>query len=203
VKPPRAILATLVVLCAPLLVTGASAERFANAAAGISLERPAGWETFATRQLPGGGSQRMEDEKLLEAIRSLDGAPLFTFAKHTEPFAELNPTIQINVRALGGFAKRPIEEVLSTVVIPLQRQHPDLELVGPVKKLKVSGLDALEAVTSYSIRADGHDIPVRSRLYVVPRGSLYFVIGMTDPPKGPDVAEREFGAALASIRIAP
>ena len=107
------------------------------------------------------------------------------------------------MRPLGGFAKRPIEEVLSTVVLPLRRQHPDLELVGPAKKLKVSGLDALQAVATYTIRADGRDIPVRSRLCVVPRGSLFFVIGMTDPPKGPDVAEREFEAALASIRIAP
>jgi hypothetical protein len=177
--------------------------RFSSAAVGISLAAPAGWKTLSMREIASSGPKRLPDEQLLDAIEPLGGKPLVEFAKHDEPYAELNPTIQINVRALGGFAKRPIEEVLSTVVIPLRRQHPEIELVGPAKPLKVSGLEALQATAKYKLTLGPRQLDVRSQLLVVPRGAVFFVIAMTDPPEGADVAAREFQAALASIHIDP
>jgi hypothetical protein len=181
-----------------------SATRFVSAAVGISLDPPPGWEALAVREVAAPqGKARLPDEQLLDAIRALGGMPLVELAKHAEPYPELNPTIQVNVRALGGFAGRPIEELMSTVVIPLRRQHPELELVGPAKQLKISGLKAMHTATAYKLTVGPRQLDVRSDLWVVPRGALLFVIAMTQPPKGPDVAQREFDAALASLRIDP
>ncbi len=180
------------------------AKRFANAAVGISIDPPKGWKTLALREVPApDGAARLPDGRLLEALRPLGGQPLVEFAKHAETYANLNPTIQINVRPLGGFMGRSINEVMSSVVIPLRSQHPELELVGPAKPLKISGLDAMQTTTKYTLTVGPRQFDVRSHLLVVPRGAVYFVIGMTEPPKGPDRAEREFQAALASIHIDP
>jgi hypothetical protein len=181
--------------------TSGEGARFTSPAAGISLVPPAGWKTLAAREVAPGESARLPDDRLIAALRPLGGKALVELAKHAEPYADLNPTIQVNLLPLGGFAGRPLPELLSTVTIPLRRQHPDLELRGTAKPVKVSGMQGLAATVRYSVTVGGRTLPVRSRIWVVPRGGLYFVIGMTDPPQGPDVAEREFAAALASIRI--
>jgi hypothetical protein len=205
----KASLSTLLTLALALTLDasaapGSDATRFVCAAAGISLDPPKGWKTLAVREIeaPEGGT-RLPDGRLLDALKPLAGRPLVEFAKHAEPYANLNPTIQINVRPLGGFTGRPLSEVMSSVVIPLRDQHPDLQLVGPAKPLQVSGLAALQTTTSYTLTVGPRQLAVRSHLLVVPRGALFFVIGMTEPPSGPDAAEREFQAALASIRIDP
>ncbi len=182
---------------------GPAATRFVNAAVGIALDPPKGWTTLGVREVAGDGQGRLPVPRLLAALRPLAGQPLVEFAKHAEPYANLNPTIQINVRPLGAFAGRPLSEVMSAVVIPLRNQHPELELVGPAKSLKISGLEAMRTTTAYTLTVGPRQLEVRSHLLVVPRGALFFVIGMTEPPSGPDRAEREFEAALASLRIDP
>ncbi len=92
---------------------------------------------------------------------------------------------------------------MSTIVITLRRQYPDLELVGPAKKLKISGPSAMETTTAYKPTVGERELTVRSHLWVVPRARAFFVIAMMEPPKGPDVSEREFKAAFASIHIDP
>ena len=197
-------LALLSSACVDASAAPEASGRFESPAVGIALDVPAGWKTLAMRAIaPADDKERLPDAKLLAAIRPLAGKPLVELAKHPEPHSELNPTIQINLRPIGGFAGRPIEELMNTVVIPLRNQHPDLQLVGPAKQLKVSGLKAMQVTASYTLTVGPRQFKVRSHLWVVPRGALFFVIAMTQPPDGPDVAEREFQAALASIRIAP
>ena len=43
--------------------------------------------------------------------------------------------------------------------------------------------------------------PTLSRMWIVPRGSFMFLIGMSGPQGGPDVSESEFKAVLDSVEI--
>jgi hypothetical protein len=54
---------------------------------------------------------------------------------------------------------------------------------------------------TYTLRTDTIAEPVLSRLWLVARGALMFLIGMAGSQSGPDVREQEFADVLRSLRI--
>jgi hypothetical protein len=125
--------------------------------------------------------------------------PLIVFAKYAEPHAGLNPTVQVTVRpALAGAPTR----LLSGAVEQMRHALPDLRMVSPVQPAQVSGRPAAHARATYTLRNKaGQSYSVLSRLWLVPRGPVMFLIGMSGTQEGPDVCEEEFAAILQSIDI--
>jgi hypothetical protein len=77
-------------------------------------------------------------------------------------------------------------------------------VVSPVQPATVGGLPGAAVIVTYTLASTGGNrFPVRSRLWLVPRGNLMFLIGMSGATDGEDVAEAEFRTALESIRIDP
>jgi hypothetical protein len=207
-KTSTSILLALALLLAPSAASPTPpsppyAEHFASPAIGISIDPPKGWRTLERREVAPESKNRLPDVQILAALRPLEGRPLVEFAKHPEPYPELNPTIQLNVQPLGGLTGKKLDQMMTRIMLPLRNAHPDFHLIGPMKDGTVSRLKSLEAIAAYTLTVGPRQYDVRSRIWVAPRGALLFVIAMTDPPKGGDVAEREFEAALASIQIEP
>jgi hypothetical protein len=99
----RAVVAAVLLgVCAPAVARPEEArpERFDNATAGISIERPPGWHSLTSQQVVENRERvRMADEELQKAIQKQATLPLFAFAKHEEPYEGLNPSIQVGMSA--------------------------------------------------------------------------------------------------------
>jgi len=71
-----------------------------------------------------------------------------------------------------------------------------------VQGTQVGGWPAAHARTSYTLKnSRGQAFPVLSRMWLVPRGRLMFLIGMSGDQTGENVCEQEFAEVLESIRI--
>ena len=188
-------------LCALALpATGLAQERVRNTAAGIEITPPAGWHETSLAQVQANRENvRMADADLQRAIQTRSALPLLVFTKYPEPHEGLNPSIQITLRsALAGTPT----DLLSIALQPMRRAFPDFRLVAPVHQTKVSGWPAAGMEATYTLRSKaGGAFPVRSRMWLVPRGRLMFLIGMSGSATGADVADAEFKAALDSIVI--
>ena len=92
-------------------------------------------------------------------------------------------------------------EILSGIVGQLQQAFADFEFVVPVSETEVSGLAGARFVATYTLQMEGGSFPVKSRIWLVPRGSALFMIGMAGAQEGEDMAEEEFDRVLASIVI--
>lgn len=180
-------------------VTRAAQERVEHPAAGISLVRPAGWQTSTADQVQANRERtRLPDAELQRALVTRSALPVVVFTKYAEPHPGLNPSVQITLRqALPGTPAALLTGALAT----LRRAFPDLQITQPVAATQVAGLPAAQVRVTYTLRTTSVSAGVLSRLWLVPRGSLMFLIGMAGPPSGPDVSEEEFGAVLRSIRI--
>jgi hypothetical protein len=179
-------------------------SRFDNATAGISITPPAGWHVTSMQQVMDNRAQvRLPDEELTAGLQRAT-APLFVFSKYPEPHPTLNPTVQVVLRPRPASLGAAPTVLLKAAISTLQQAFPDFTFIDPIQPATVSGLPAAYMKATYTLRtANGGAFRVLSRTWLVPRGKVMFLIGMSGTTKGKDLSEAEFRAALASIRIEP
>jgi hypothetical protein len=193
--------ALLVAFIAFGLTAGPVQERIRHQASGIELTRPAGWHEATLAQVQENRENvRLSDAELQRALQTRSALPLFVFTKYPEPRAGLNPSVQVTLRpALRGTPT----QLLTTALDPIRRAFPDFRLVSPVHATQVGGWPAAAMEATYTLKSkSGDSFPVHSRMWLVPRGSLMFLIGMSGAAAGDDVCEEEFRAVFQSITIA-
>ena len=180
--------------------SGLSQERVELPSAGIALTRPAGWHTATIAQVQANRERtKLSDPEMQAALASRSALPLIVFTKYPEPHPALNPTIQITLRQ--GLRGSPVT-LLAGALETMKKGFADLQIVEPVRAAQVSGLPASQVKVTYTLQTQtGARARVVSRLWLVPRGSLMFLIGMSGGESEPDVCEAEFAAALKSITI--
>jgi hypothetical protein len=142
---------------------------------------------------------RLSDPELHQAFRTRSALPLLAFTKYAEPYAGLNPSVQVTVRS--GLAGAPTD-LLAGAVATLRRAFADFRIVSPIHAVQVGGWPAAHMRATYTLsNASGQRFSVLSRMWVVPRGRLMFLIGMSGSQAGADVCEDEFAGVLESITI--
>jgi hypothetical protein len=181
---------------------GSAAERFENATAGISLVRPAGWQTASLQTVQENRARvQLSDSELQAAMQKFATAPLFVFMKHPEPHPDLNPSIQITLRPMGQLAGMPPADVMKIAVTAMQNALANFTFVTPIENTRLAGLPAAYMRARYTAKTADREFKALSRLWLVPRGAFMFLIGMSGPAEGSDVSEAEFTETLQSIRI--
>jgi hypothetical protein len=180
----------------------AAQERVANATAGISIVPPPGWHVTSMQDVLRNRSQLRLPDAQLEAGLQRATAPLFAFSKYQEPYATLNPTVQVVLRPRPSSLPTSATALLRIATATLQKAFPDFAFVEPIQDAQVSGMGAAYMKATYTLTtADQRQLRVLSRTWVVPRGSFMFLIGMSGATGGDDVCEPEFAAALKSVSI--
>ena len=187
-------------LCLALSSPAIAQELVRHPAAGIELLRPAGWHDATLADVQANRARvRLSDAQLEHALQTRSALPILVFTKYREPHPGLNPSVQVTLRpALSG----PPAQLLASALTTMRRAFPDLRIVVPVHDTTVAGRPAAHVEVTYTLRAQtGHSFSVRSRLWLVPRASLMFLIGMSGTSTGEDGCDQEFGSVLGSIVI--
>jgi hypothetical protein len=185
-------------------------NRFESETAGFSLTKPANW-TFAPvdQETRARTNARVflsdeESRKLFERHTVAPAAtPLVAIKKHKEPFAGLNPSLQVSYRPLEPHLPPPSpKEILEGSLSTLRKALPDLVLESPVKEFKFAGHEAAEYVATGTLRTkDGGAFPMRIRMIFVVGGKSIFFIAMASSPEGDDGSGDAFASILSSITI--
>jgi hypothetical protein len=168
--------------------------------AGIQLTPPVGWHAATLAQVQANREGvRLADPEFERALATRSALPLIVYMKYPERYPDLNPTVQVTLRsALQGSPT----SLLTTALAPMRRAFPKFRVVTPVQQTTVSGWPAATVTVTYTLTdRGGATFPVRSRMWVVPRGNLMFLIGMSGSTTGENLCEEEFRDVLTSIRI--
>jgi hypothetical protein len=192
------VLASAITFSAPT----AAQDRIEHKAAGITIDRPAGWHNVPLAEVQANRERvRIADPELQRAASTRGTLPIIAFTKYEEPHAALNPTIQVMLRpAIPG---TPVQ-LLTVVLAALPRAFADFRLVTPVQDVEVAGRPAAHATATYILQnQQGETFRVKGRFWLVPRNSLMFMIGMSGTQEGEDVCEAEFEAVIATLTINP
>jgi len=175
-------------------------ERFSSPPAGIAFQPPSGWRSATLAEIQTNRERvRLSDPAWQAALARRSALPIAAFMKYEGSHVGLNPTVQVTLRqALAGTPT----QILSQAIGQMRNAFPDLQIVSPIQPTQVSGLAAAHVRVSYALQtASGSRFDVVSRLWLVPRGSLMFLIGMSGSGSGLDECDDEFAAVLDSIEI--
>jgi hypothetical protein len=182
--------------------------RLEDATAGVSLVPPPGWHVLAIPDVVNNRSQVPLPSPWVESSRGRPvTTPLFVVSKYPEPFAHLNPTVQVALRPWRWGMPTAATTLLRIATYVMPTAFPDFTVVDPVQDVEVSGLKAAYMKATYTINTAQGARRVLSRTWLVPRGpfvpsgSFMLLIGMSGAGQGDDVCESEFAAALQSIVI--
>ena len=154
-------------------------NEYSNPTVGMSLSKPKGWQ-FATADEVAENLKRtkLSDEDFQKHMEKYATAPLVAMMKHPEPFDDLNPSFKINIKPLGSLPSKDPKKIMSLVTKQFPKVFKDYEVVTAPRDTKVSGLIAAYAKIHYSLEIpDGRSFPTCSELWIVPRGSYFFMIG--------------------------
>ena len=202
IRKSNRFVAGFLLLCAASSGRLHAQERFSNQTAGISLVPPAGWQVVSMQDvMENRGKLRRPDAQLQAGIQRAT-APLFVFAKYSEPFNGINPTVQVVLRPKPGSLGQSPTGILQASVATLQRAFPDYRQIESVRSTTVGGKAAAYMKAAYTLpAASGRKYPVIARTWLVPRGGFMFLIGMSGTTEGPDQADAEFARVLETIAI--
>ncbi|HEX8840447.1 MAG TPA: hypothetical protein VF750_08275 [Sphingomicrobium sp.] len=158
--------------------TPQAGERINIPSLGLGIVRPASWVTITADQNARNlRSVRMDDPEFQALATRYANSPIVAMAKHPEPYADLNPSLKINVRPLGGFAGHPPEEILAAALPMFQHAFADMRVLEGPKRTSLVGRPAGFVRMAYTLRAGTIAVPAVSEIWVVPKGPVYFMVG--------------------------
>ena len=180
----------------------ASSDTFSDAGLGFSITKPSDWHFISGETLKADRNTiRLSDAELEQLAKRNANAPLVVFTRYPEPYPTLNPSASVTLATMP-MERMPPKYALSLSTEMTKQAYPDLEVVEPVRDYEVDGIQGSYTKVKYTVGfADGQEFPTVARMWIVPRGKIMFVIGMTSPPEGPDVSEEAFQEILKSIKI--
>jgi hypothetical protein len=166
--------------------------------------KPHEW-IFGTLELEEANRRRVSvgDKDVDEKLRANASAPLVTIAKYPEPTDKLNPSVKVVLRPLGQLQGKSPREIAQITARGMSAAIPSFRVEGDIEKAAIDGHDAAFFRSRFSITAgeQGSTFAVRSRTWLVPRGSYLFIIAMSGPETGEQGLEADFDRILRSVMI--
>jgi len=145
---------------------------------------------------------RMEDSQLQQQIQKLASAPLVVMTKYQEPYDGLNPSVKVNRRPLGGLDGSNPVKMVELVKGPLERAFKDFAVVDGPSEVQLSGFKAGYMRMQYTLMTgEGKAFPTSSEIWIVPRGSFFFMIGVGMSQQPSEADRQELHTILQSIKI--
>lgn len=199
----RLVIVALLFIVNGILLGSEDTNCFYSPFAGFTITKPKDWQFASVQQVATNRANiRLKDKELEELIKHRASKPLAVILKHPQTYDDLNPTVQVTMRPLGQLEGKSAVELMHLAIPSLQRGMSDFSIIDQPKETKVRHLPAAYLKAKFTVgNPEGREFKILTRMWVVPRGKLMFIIGMSGPQEGLEVSEKEFSTILDSIKI--
>jgi hypothetical protein len=129
-------------------------------------------------------------------------APLVAITKFKEPYDDLNPSIKVDLKPLGNFQGKNPSEIITFFLPFLKKAFPDMvNEVGPVDTT-FNGMKAgyFKGLYTMNVPKLG-DFKASTEMWVVPKGSYFFLIGSGTRKDEKSGSRKEIHAILRRMKI--
>ena len=178
-------------------------DTYTNPTLGISLTKPAEWHFMSSEQNQENLQRtKLNDEEFQKLMLKYATAPLVVMTKYQEPYDDLNPSFKVNIKPLGGLPGDNPGLIMGLILPSLEKAFESFSVEdGPTDTL-VSGLIASYVRVHYNMMvSDTTGFPTCSELWVVPKGSFFFIIGVGTRQDEKTGTREETAEILASIKL--
>lgn len=178
-------------------------DTYTNPTVGISVTKPADWHFFSAEQnLENLKRTKMKDDEFQRFLQLYATAPLVAMTKYPEPFDDLNPSLKVNIRPLGEMSGDNPVKIIELFLPQFDNLFEDFSVVEGPSDTVVSGMKAAYVRIHYSLQTqDKTEFPTCSELWIVPKGSFFFMIGAGTRQDEKTGKREEIAEILASLKI--
>ena len=176
---------------------------FYSESVGLRVTKPEAW-TFASTDKMGKkfSEGRLNDRELLVLLRAKPNQPLVQINQYPEPYVGVNPSVLIMMQPLGTLAEKPPRELMMTLAQTLEKTYEDFAILEQARDTEFHSHQAAEMLIRFSEETrQGVTRKKQSRMWLVPRGRLMFLIAMSGHQDGAMLPTDAFETIFRSIRI--
>ena len=187
---------------AVLTVGGALAQnQYENKTLGVSVVKPDSWVFMTDAQNRDNLSRtQMADSDFQKLVVERSRAPIFVIAKYPEPHDDLNPSVKISVRPAGILTEDGLVAALTAILQFVVSKVADDSVIGKVEKTEIDGFPAAVGEVMYTLGTqEGAAFPTKSRMWMVLKGELLFIIGVGMHQSATPEVESEVQSVIDSI----
>ncbi len=176
---------------------------FYSDSVGLRVTKPESWTFAFTDKMEKKYSEgRLEDRELLALLRAKPNQPLVQINQYPEPFVGVNPSVLIMMQPLGTLSEKPPLELMMTLAQTLEKTYEDFVILEQVRDTEFHSHQAAEMLIRFSEETpQGPTRKKQSRMWLVPRGRLMFLIAMSGPQNGAMLPTDAFETIFQSIRV--
>jgi hypothetical protein len=167
---------------------------------GFQIGVPDGWIIQDTVAVKANRERIVVEHPILQQRFQQAAMPIFVSTRFPDGHDDVNPTVQVVFRPvpeLGAPAAVILEKILGGMAMIL----PEFKLLLPVSECELGGQPAAHARVAFVMQDDDQKFNIVARSWVVPRGEMMFMVGLSGPAEGEYVSEDEFVAIADSVRI--
>ena len=198
---------TLSAIVLSFLVSFAAAQTdsntYNNPTVGLSVTKPAEWHFLTAEQNQENLERtKLNDDEFHEFMKKYATAPLVIMTKYEEPYNDLNPSLKVNIKPLGRLPGDNPGQIMELILPTLERVFDEFSVdYGPVDTL-LSGLKASYVRVHFTMMvSDTTGYPTCSELWIVPKGSFFFIIGIGTRQDEKTGKRKEVEEILTSLQI--
>lgn len=172
---------------------------------GITIIKPDAWHFITSEEVLQNLRKTQFEDELLEAlVKKFPQKPIVTLTKYKEPYDDLNPSIKVNVKPLRNLSASDPVSILKIASSNLRKAYSNLEYVTKPTETEFADMKAAYLCIDYDLTLkDGRVFPTRSELWVIPRGKLFFMIGIGTRQDEKTGTREEVKNILETMQIAP
>lgn len=178
-----------------------TANLFENKAVGLKLVKPTSWHFLTIKShLRNLEQVKLKDKKFQQAMVQNSTLPLVIVAKYKEPYDQLNPSLKIMVRSLGGIDSSQPVKVIKALLPTLKKVFDDFKVKVQPKEVQIGGRKAAYVHVEHKLNTkQGVSYLVSSEMWIVPKGNSFFMIGAGTEANDKTNARKEIQSIIKSI----
>lgn len=173
----------LIGLAALILASSANAEHFANAAVGLSIEKPADWCLLSPEAIAKDHETILAANPQMRAAMPDDSyTPLFAFTRYAGSHLGLTSTVKIGTLAAGPPETDSMQVRLQLTLQSIATLMADVKVLAAPEMVSLAGTQAAHTAVTFTMRANGTSVPVALEMWVIRRGSYFVLVRTAYPP---------------------
>ena len=154
-----------------------SENRYSNPTLGISVLKPAGWRFITKQEVLDSFAPSDARSAVIKMLAKYADTPLVVMAKYKEPYDDVNPIFQVDIRPLNQLNASDTETLAKAAVGPIALLYQDVNIVQGPENVMLRGRKAGYVAFNYSMKVpDGRIFPIRGEIWTIPKTTYCFIV---------------------------
>lgn len=177
--------------------------KYENNVIGFQISYYKNWVTLDSKSLATNlNNLTTKDSNFTKLLQTNASLPFFAISKYQEPHDDLNPSLRVNARPLGGLKGKSMVEIIKIIIPNFQKIYEDFKIIDEPKIIKINNIEMAYTKFYYILKnTDGKEFKSCSELWLIDKGDFFIMIGAGSKQDESNGKRQEIQDMINTIKI--